>query len=105
MNTIATIFEYQGIFEKSLYGILIIYYMVNFTFFKTRFFVRRSALEEGFLISFISLDFDAFIRKSNRFSSDTFIKKLFFTLMHSLRKQELKLHSGCYREINTTSSY
>ncbi|OHT43435.1 hypothetical protein B0A71_16480 [Flavobacterium tructae] len=75
--------------------------MVNFTFFITRFFVRRSALKEGFLISFTSLDFDAFIRKSNRFSPDTFIKNLFFTLMHSLQQQELKWRSGCYREINS----
>ncbi len=75
--------------------------MVNFTFFKTRFFVRRSALEEGFLISFTSLDFDAFIRKSNRFSSDRFIKNLFFKLMHALQQQELKLHSSYYRSINT----
>ncbi len=75
--------------------------MVNFTFFKTRFFVKRSALKEGFLIPFTSLDFDAFIRKSNRFSPDTFVKNHFFTLMHALQQQELKLNSNSYQEINT----
>jgi hypothetical protein len=75
--------------------------MMNFTYFITQFFVRISALKEGSLPPFNSLDFDAFIRKSNRFSPDTFVKTHFFTLIHSLQQQELKFHSNSYRAINT----